>query len=103
MVRDAHCAPPRRRGGRVLAFPLAVLTALGLAAACVAAAGCSSRERANPLDPANTRTGGAPTGFQALADDRAVELVWNYSPGDPRVDLQLSRATGRGAAVVVAE
>lgn len=46
--------------------------------------GCSRRERLNPLDAGNPQTGGAPEGFNALADFSAVRLVWR-----PRPDLSI--------------
>ncbi len=46
-------------------------------------AGCTTRERANPLDPRNPSTGGRPAGFQALAEDGQVLLQW--TPMDPRL------------------
>ena len=45
-----------------------------------AAASCSHRERANPLDAGNPNTGGAPQGFNAIADAAAVELSWVARP-----------------------
>lgn len=51
--------------------------ALLLILALVALAGCSRRERANPLDPGNPATGGRPTGFEALAGNGTVTLRWN--------------------------
>ena len=48
----------------------------------IALAGCSRRERANPLDPANPTTGGGPTGFNAIADFSLVRLRW-----DPQLTL----------------
>lgn len=38
---------------------------------------CSNRERANPLDPDNPITHGAPTGFQAVANRRNATLTWD--------------------------
>lgn len=38
---------------------------------------CSDRERANPLDPDNPITHGAPTGFQAVANRRNATLTWD--------------------------
>ncbi len=85
---------------------LLVLTLLALAA------GCSERERANPLDPANPQTGGRPQDFNAVAGYSTVTLTWMPQPnldidgfllerlasGDsvyrPLVPL-LSRTTGR--------
>jgi DNA-binding beta-propeller fold protein YncE len=40
-------------------------------------ASCSRRDRGNPLDSANPNSGGAPTGFNALADYVRVNLVWS--------------------------
>lgn len=54
-----------------IGVPLLVFPALALLA------GCSNRDRANPLDPANPNTGGAPSGFVALAGDGRVDLHWN--------------------------
>jgi hypothetical protein len=42
-----------------------------------AIAGCTTRERLNPLDPHNSRTGGSIPGFNAVASDGVVELRWN--------------------------
>lgn len=60
------------------------VTALLALAALVFAAllgGCSRRDRANPLDPANPATGGGPTGFNAIADFGLVRLQWDPEPG----------------------
>jgi hypothetical protein len=38
---------------------------------------CSDRERANPLDPGNPDTHGAPTGFQVVANRDTAWLSWN--------------------------
>jgi len=51
--------------------PVAALLILG-----VLLAGCSSRDRLNPFDPSNPRTGGRPADFRALADDDFVQLRW---------------------------
>lgn len=45
---------------------------------------CSHRARLNPLDTQNPQTGGAPEGFNALADFVSVRLVWT-----PRPDLAI--------------
>ena len=42
----------------------------------IAAAGCSTRERLNPLDPANSQTHGEIPGFSAIAANGLVELRW---------------------------
>jgi hypothetical protein len=46
------------------------------ALALVAAVGCSTRERLNPLDPANNQTHGEIPGFSAVAANGLVELRW---------------------------
>jgi DNA-binding beta-propeller fold protein YncE len=53
---------------------LPLLTVLALLA------GCSNRERANPLDPANPQTGGRPQGFNAVAGHALVVLTWTAQP-----------------------
>lgn len=65
--------------------PSAILTRAGLAPvlvalAVLALAGCSQRERANPLDPGNPLTGGRPTGFNAVASYAQVQLTWTSQP-----------------------
>ena len=57
----------------------AVVAFLALALALLAAS-CSNRERANPLDAANPDTGGAPQGFNAIADASLVQLRWVARP-----------------------
>lgn len=47
-----------------------------LAALLSLAAGCSQRERLNPLDPGNPETGGGPVGFNAVAGFSTVTLTW---------------------------
>jgi DNA-binding beta-propeller fold protein YncE len=46
-------------------------------ALALALAGCSEREHANPLDPANPDTRGRPAGFVALAENTLVHLAWS--------------------------
>ncbi len=41
---------------------------------------CTERERLNPIDPENPRTGGKPTGLRAIADRDTIQLVWNALP-----------------------
>jgi sugar lactone lactonase YvrE len=48
-----------------------------LAVALAALPGCTTRERLNPLDPRNARTGGSIPGFNAIAADSVVELRWS--------------------------
>lgn len=55
-----------------------VLALLALVALC--AAGCSKRDRLNPLDVGNPVTGGAPEGFNAIADFSTIRLVWTARP-----------------------
>jgi len=52
-----------RRFSAVVAIPLLL-------------AGCTTRERLNPLDPENQVTRGALTGFDAIAADGVVEFRW---------------------------
>ncbi len=61
-------------------------------------AGCSDRERSNPLDPANALTGGAPQGFVALAGDRSAELSWTGSSSQLPLAYRLTRAAGSAPA-----
>ena len=59
------------------------------------AAGCSSRERANPFDPANQVTSGRPSGFVAVAGNQRVDLRWDPVPiGTGLVGFQLFRRVG---------
>jgi len=58
-------------GGNAL---LGTVSFLLLLAACV---GCDSRSHDNPLDPLNPDTRGAAPGFNALAGNREVKLVWS--------------------------
>ena len=58
---------------RARAALLALLCALALPA-------CSQRERANPLDPQNPNSRGAPTGFNAVAGFLTVRLTWDARP-----------------------
>lgn len=60
-------------------------------------AGCSNRERSNPLDPANVLTGGAPQGFVAIAGDHLVELRWQAAPPQVPLGYRITRATGNAA------
>jgi DNA-binding beta-propeller fold protein YncE len=59
---------------------LAVLALFALATL----ASCSSRERSNPLDSQNPRSGGAPEGFNAIAGFVSARIVWS-----PRPDLAI--------------
>jgi DNA-binding beta-propeller fold protein YncE len=53
-----------------------MLRVLALLTAAALLAGCSDRQRLNPLDPGNPATGGRPAGFVALAGDGTVTLQW---------------------------
>lgn len=50
-------------------------------AAALSLAGCSQRERTNPLDPSNPATGGRPSGFNAIAGFASVRLRWDAVTG----------------------
>jgi streptogramin lyase len=65
--------------------PLLALLALSLLA------GCSDRQRSNPLDPQNPATQGAPIGFAARASDHAVALNWVSIPRGEIIGFQLYR------------
>ena len=54
-------------------------------------ASCSRRDRLNPLDSANTHSGGAPEGFNALADFVSVHLAWTPRPDLPIDGFRLYR------------
>jgi DNA-binding beta-propeller fold protein YncE len=58
------------------------------------AAGCSTREHANPFDPANQVTSGRPAGFAAIAGDRRVDLRWDSTPATGLVGYQVFRRVG---------
>lgn len=70
---------PLLAAGRARSLGVAVLAALA-----VLAASCSSRDRANPLDAQNPNSGGAPLGFNAIADFVSARIVWT-----PRPDLDI--------------
>ncbi len=53
---------------------------LALAAVLLLLPACSQRERANPLDPQNPDSRGAPTGFNAVAGYLTVRLRWDARP-----------------------
>lgn len=55
-----------------------------LLAFALLAAGCSQRDRANPLDPVNPQTGGRPEGFNAVAGFSVISITWT-----PRPDLAI--------------
>lgn len=72
-----------------------LLLVLSLAAL---AAGCSRRDRSNPLDPANPSTGGRPAGFNAIAGLSSVKLMWAPQPGLGIDGFQLQRQRPGDAA-----
>lgn len=67
-----------RRTLALLTGAWARVAALGLA---LLLAGCSSRDHANPLDPANAQTAGHPAGFTAIALSNQVVLTWSPTAG----------------------
>lgn len=73
---------------RVVALALALLVA-----------GCSSRQHANPLDPANAETSGHPAGFTAIALSNQVILTWSSTRG---LATQLFRSSAADPANFVA-
>jgi DNA-binding beta-propeller fold protein YncE len=62
-----------------------------LALALSLLAGCSDRQRSNPLDPNNPATQGAPIGFSAKASDHSVALDWVSIPRGEIIGFQLFR------------
>ena len=72
---------------------LPLLVALLVAAAALASAGCSRRERANPFDPRNPTTRGGPSGFVALASSGRVDLRWDAVVGNGLQGYRLYRKT----------
>ena len=54
-------------------------------------AGCSTRERLNPLDPQNAATGGRPPSFAALAENAQVFLTWSAGSSTQPLEYQLFR------------
>jgi DNA-binding beta-propeller fold protein YncE len=66
---------------------------LALLILLAAGAGCSTRDRVNPFDPANRTTAGRPVGFVALAGNRSVQLRWQSAQGDGLLGYQLFRRT----------
>jgi DNA-binding beta-propeller fold protein YncE len=67
------------------------LVAAVLVAAAIA--GCSDRERANPFDPKNPNTRGAPSNLVAMAGDGRVDLTWDAASGVGFVGFRLYRKT----------
>lgn len=70
-AREGTAAGRAARGARGAARPVALA-----AAVILLLAGCTTRDRSNPLDPRNSHTGGSIPGFNALAGDSVVELRW---------------------------
>ena len=56
-------------------------------------AGCSHRDRANPFDPHNPGTRGAPSGFVALAGNGRIDLKWDPVRGSGLRGFHLYRRT----------
>jgi DNA-binding beta-propeller fold protein YncE len=63
----------------------------------MAAAGCTLRDRANPLDPRNKDTAGRLSGFNARAGDGAVELFWIPLTQSGILSYEVERWTPGGA------
>lgn len=68
-------------------YPLLLLTGLLVVA-------CSDRERANPLDPDNPVTTGAPTGFQAVANRDTALLSWDPVKVNDLLGYNIYRSVG---------
>ena len=66
--------------------------ALGAALASSLLAACEMRDRSNPLDPENTRTGGKPAAPIATASDASVELRWQRLTQSSVVGYRLLKA-----------
>jgi DNA-binding beta-propeller fold protein YncE len=64
----------------------------------VLAAGCSHRDRANPFDPENSETGGAPAGFVALAGDGRIDLRWTAASSSGLQGYRIYRRTANDTA-----
>ncbi len=62
------------------------------------AAGCSHRDRANPFDPRNPSTRGAPAGFVAIAGDGRIDLHWRPATGSGLAGFHLYRRTATDTA-----
>jgi DNA-binding beta-propeller fold protein YncE len=54
-------------------------------------AGCSTRARLNPFDPANPATGGLPANFEAVAGNQSVRLRWQAISAPRLVGYQVFR------------
>ena len=66
------------------------LTAL-LTLALLLLAGCSTRARLNPFDPANPGTSGRPASFEAVAGDQSVRLRWQAASAPGLLGYQVFR------------
>ncbi|MBI5836619.1 MAG: hypothetical protein HZB25_05185 [Candidatus Eisenbacteria bacterium] len=69
-----------------------IRTALLAGAAVALLAGCSTRERSNPLDPLNPDTGGRLQDVTATAAHSRVSLSWSVFAFSPTPQLLLERA-----------
>ena len=72
-------------------------------AALALLAGCSNRERLNPLDPGNPSTRGAPQGFVALAESHGVLLLWQPTGSASVRGYRISRRAGAGSFESIAD
>ena len=57
---------------KIVALSLSMLSALVFFTACT-----SNEDFANPLDPENLRTSGAPDGLTLFAGDKQVRVTWD--------------------------
>jgi hypothetical protein len=84
---------PRRSAARTRVPAVRWLTRLMLLAGIAA---CSGRERTNPFDPSNPRTGGEPRAASAVAACRRVDLQWDAQGMRDVSGFRLYRALGAG-------
>jgi hypothetical protein len=86
--------PTNQWGGTPALRSVAIAGLLHLS--LLAMSGCTERDRANPLDPKNQKTGGRLSGFSARAGDLAVDLVWTPLTQTGVVGYEVQRWTPGG-------
>jgi sugar lactone lactonase YvrE len=69
---------------------------------CLAALGCSERERTNPLDPVNLAQSPDPWAVEAVADDGLVTLRWQFLEYDDLSTVVIERRLGTAPDSVAA-